>query len=308
MKILKPKVTIGVCVRNCESTILKTVESIVNQDYPHELLEVLVVDGYSSDKTVQIIKEVLSNSDIENHIFFENRGLGFARQIIVDNAQGKYIVWVDGDMILPKDFVRKQVEFMELHKKVGIGKGRYALYDTNTLVAYLENISAVVGFKNSRSERTYRPLGTSGSIYRVEAIKRVGGFNEAIKGAGEDTDAELRVIKAGWKLSLTPAFFYERRRECWKDLWCEYFWHGYGGSQVKDGIKESRSVLYMFFPPIAALTIISQAIVAYKTVKEKKVFLLPFHWIFKRIAWFLGFLKGILDNLKTISRSRNHSI
>ena len=295
----KPIVTVGVCVKDSAFTISETIESIIAQDYPHKLMEVIFVDDGSEDETLAIIKRYASKMDMKVKIFHhEWKGLGYSRNVVVNNARGDYIIWVDGDMILPSDFVSKQVEFMELHKKVGIGKGQYALYDTDALVAYLENISAIVSLKNSRSERTYSPLGTGGSIYRVEAIKKVGGFNEAIKGVGEDMDAELRIIKAGWKLSLTPAFFYERRRECWKELWYEYFWHGYGGSQIKDGIKESRSVLYKFFPPIAALTIISQAIVAYKMVREKKAFFLPFHWIFKRIAWFLGFLKGIADKLK----------
>jgi len=183
------------------------VESIVAQDYPHELLEVLVVDGCSSDKTVQIVKEVLSNSDIKGHIFFENKGLGFARQIVVDNAQGKYIVWVDGDMILPKDFVKKQVEFMEKNPKVGIAKGRYNVIKENSLVAFLEDIEFMI---STRDEKviTSGSLGTSGCIYRVKAIRQVRGFDQNIKGAGEDTDAEYRVKTAGWKICISSAHFY----------------------------------------------------------------------------------------------------
>ena len=289
----KPIVTVGVCVRDSAFTISETIESIIAQDYPHEFMEVIFVDDGSEDETLAIIKRYASKMDMKVKIFHhEWKGLGYSRNVVVNNARGDYIIWVDGDMILPSDFVSKQVEFMELHKKVGIGKGQYALYDTDALVAYLENISAIVSLKNSRSKRTYSPLGTGGSIYRVEAIKKVGGFNEAIKGVGEDMDAELRIIKAGWKLSLTPAFFYERRREHWYDLWREYFWHGYGGSQIVNGIKESRRVVYKFFLPVAILIIISQAITAYKMTHKKVVFLLPFHWIFKRIAWLTGFLMG----------------
>ena len=292
----KTIVTVGVCVRNSAATIRDTIESIIAQDYPHELMEVIFVDDGSEDDTLRIIKSYVPKMDMRVKVFHhEWRGLGYSRNVVVNNASGDYIIWVDGDMILPNDFVTKQTEFMETHKKVGIGKGQYALYNTNSLVAYLENISAIVSLKNSRSERTYSPLGTGGAIYRVEAIRKVGGFNKALKGVGEDMDAELRIIRAGWELSLTPAFFYERRRERWNELWQEYFWHGYGGSQVTNEIKEFHSVLHKFFPPIAALTIASQAIAAYKMVREKKVFLLPFHWIFKRIAWLFGFIKGHIE-------------
>ena len=52
-------------------------------------------------------------------------GLGVARQIVVDKACGKYIVWVDDDVTLPKDFVRKQVGYMEQNPHVGIAGARY---------------------------------------------------------------------------------------------------------------------------------------------------------------------------------------
>ncbi|MEM5867131.1 MAG: glycosyltransferase [Candidatus Aenigmatarchaeota archaeon] len=47
--------------------------------------------------------------------------MGFCSiNVVVKNASGKYIIWVDCDMILPKDHVQKQVEFMEQNPKVGI--------------------------------------------------------------------------------------------------------------------------------------------------------------------------------------------
>ena len=290
---MKSKVTIGVCTRNCESTILKTVESIVAQDYPHELLEVLVVDGCSSDKTVQIVKEVLSNSDIKGHIFFENKGLGFARQIVVDNAQGKYIVWVDGDMILPKDFVKKQVEFMEKNPKVGIAKGRYNVIKENSLVAFLEDIEFMI---STRDEKviTSGSLGTSGCIYRVKAIRQVRGFDQNIKGAGEDTDAEYRVKTAGWKICISSAHFYESRRRNWQELWREYFWLGKGAYQF---FRKNKKIIdgYKMFPWVLLVAKIIQTAHAYKFTRKKVVFLLPLHYAFKRIAWFFGFLRAHID-------------
>lgn len=105
--MIKPKVTIGVCVRNCEDLIREAIGSIINQDFPHEFMELIVVDGYSQDETLRIIRDVLKKTDMKTRIFYEKEGLGRARQIVVDNASGEYIVWVDGDMVLSMDFVRK---------------------------------------------------------------------------------------------------------------------------------------------------------------------------------------------------------
>jgi len=42
--MMKPRVTIGVCVRDCEDFIGEATDSIVNQDFPHDLIEVIFVD------------------------------------------------------------------------------------------------------------------------------------------------------------------------------------------------------------------------------------------------------------------------
>jgi len=287
------KVTIGVCVKNAEATIKEAIDSVLNQDFPHELMELIVVDGYSGDKTLSIIKENLKNTDIRSKIFCENKGLGYARQIVVDNAEGKYIVWVDGDMVLPRDYVSKQVEFMERNPKMGIAKGRYGIRKGSSLVATLEDLEFLLSFR-CEGEVSSRPLATSGCIYRIKAIRQVGGFDENIKGVGEDMDAEYRVRAAGWLLCITPAIFYEKRRETWKSLWDEYFWHGRGGYRLLE--KDVRIInFYKMWPPVALATKLLHIPAAYRLARRKVVLLLPLHYIFKRIAWFLGFVKSWLE-------------
>lgn len=66
----KAKVTIGFCVKNCEATVKEAIDSIICQDYPHKLMEVIVVDGYSNDGTIKIVKEASCDSDIKTRIFF----------------------------------------------------------------------------------------------------------------------------------------------------------------------------------------------------------------------------------------------
>ena len=289
--MVKPEVTIGVCVRNGENSITDAVDSILDQDFPHELMEVIFVDDGSEDKTLSIIKSYVPKIDMKVKVFHhEWKGLGYARNVVVANANGEYIIWVDCDMILLEDFVRKQVEFMDRNPDVGIGKGRYGMYDETSLVAYLENIEAIVEFLDSEQKALSKPLGTGGCIYRIKAIRQVGGFNEKVKGAWEDVEAEHRIRKAGWLLKITPAEFYEMRGKSWKALWDEYFWHGSGGRFVRK--IEPSSILYRMFPPVGILTELLRSFNAYNLVHRKVVFLLPFHWIFKRIAWSLGLAVG----------------
>ena len=298
------KVTIGLCVKNAEATVGQAIDSILTQDFPLELMELIIVDGYSEDKTLDVIRSRLDGSRrIKHKIFRERKGLGYARQVVVDNACGEFIVWVDADMILTKDFVRKQVSFMESHPNVGIAKGRYGVQEGNNLIAILEDIEFAINFR-FEGEPKVKPLGTSGCVYRVSAIKQVGGFDPHANGPAEDADAEYRVKAAGWSLWVTSATFYEKRRDTWRALWDEYFWHGKGGAYI---FKKNRRIinLYKMCPPIALISELLRVPIAYKLTGKTVALLLPFHYIFKRIAWFLGFMEGkIAQRSKLLKRSQ----
>ena len=294
MPLMRPKVTLGVCVKNSEATIKKAMESIINQDFPHELMELIVVDGYSRDKTISFVKENLSKTDIVNKIFYENKGLGFARQLVVNDAWGDYIIWVDGDIILPRDYVRKQVEFMEQNPNVGIAGGKYGMLPEVDFVATLENIAYVVkGFKN-RGRADSKGPGAGGSIYRTEAIRQVKGFDKQIRGAGEDVDAACRVRAAGWLLYRTQAVFYERCRQTWKAHWNQYFSWGYGGHFI---FRKNQNIfpLYQMMPIVAFVTSLLRLPIAYRLTHRKAVLFWPLQCIFKMTAWCFGFAKSHID-------------
>jgi len=281
------KVTVGLCVKNAESIIEEAVNSILHQNYPYERMELIVVDGSSKDRTLEILEKTMKRTDIKYEIFSENEGLGVARQIVVDNAHGDYIVWVDADMLLSKDFINKQVQFMDLNQRVGIAKGKYGLLDGSTTVSVLENIGFVV---DGLDDADSLALGTYGCIYRTKAIRQVGGFDTTIKGVGEDQDAEFRVRSGGWTTLRSDAVFFEKRRDTLHDLWKEYFWHGYGGGYL---FQKNRKMikLYKFLFPVAIFLEFLKSIKAYKLTGQKIMFLLPIEYIFKRTAWLLGFVK-----------------
>lgn len=124
MSPTRPEVTIGVCARNCARSIRETVKSIFYQDFPHELMKVIFVDDGSEDETLIVVKNCVQNADMKTEIFSRQwQGLGSSRNMIVENAEGDYVIWVDGDMVLPKNHVRKQVAYMKQNPGVGIAGG-----------------------------------------------------------------------------------------------------------------------------------------------------------------------------------------
>lgn len=300
----RPVVTIGICVRNAEATIKEAINSVLIQDFPHEFMEVIFVDDGSEDKTLSIINSYVANMDMNLKVFsYEWKGLGSARNVVVDNAEGEYIIWVDGDMILPKDHVRKQVRFMEENGAVGIAKARYEDHAGENLVEMLENAAFLAMDYIHGGKATSRPLGTGGSVYRVEAIRKVGGFDDNIRGVGEDMDAEYKVRNAGWLTYMgAPARFYERRRKTWKALWNEGFWHGYGGHFIFASARARKDnntiAFYKLTPPAVFLAGVWYSTAAYKVMHKKMVFFLPLQYAFKRLAWLFGFIKGQIDERK----------
>ena len=290
----KVKVTIGLCVKNIEATIEHTMKSILKQDFPHVLMELIVVDGQSEDSTARIIKEYVSRGDLESRFFSENKGLGFARQMVVDNALGEYVVWVDGDMVLRRDYVRKQVEFMDRNPNVGIGRARYGIWTKSGPVAYLENIPFVVESMRAHTKVPLGICGTEGAIYRTAAVKQAKGFDINIRGAAEDVDLARRILATGWSASITEATFYELCRESWKELWVEYAWWGYGAHY---GFHKDRDVSMLFkLSPLGGLLAgFLRFLPAYRLTRRSLMLLLPFHYAFKRFAFCYGFTKAHID-------------
>lgn len=291
----KIEVTIGVCVRNCEGTIKESLCSILNQDFPHEMLKIIVVDGNSKDRTIPIVKDLLSRTDIQFCILSDNgKGLGKARSIVVDNATGKYIVWVDGDLVLPSNYISEQIEFMEQNSKVGIVGGKFRVYKGKNLCALLESLSCNADIKASAETKAAPAhLAAAGSTFRLDALKHVGNFDSNIKGAGEDIEIAFRIRSAGWLLAINQEVLHINR-ETWKDLWDEFFWWGYGGHYVSRKCPSSI-VLWREFPPVTFAFGILLAFRAYKITHLKACFLLPLHHIFTGTAWLIGFVKGHID-------------
>ncbi|MCW4016278.1 MAG: glycosyltransferase [Candidatus Bathyarchaeota archaeon] len=299
---MKPVVTVGMCLRNCENTLPKAINSIINQDFSHEKMQVIFVDDGSEDHTPQIVANYVTKMDIQTKVFKTKwQGLGSARNLILNNADGDYITWVDSDEILTTSYIRKQVEFLEQNPDVAITAGVFGLVSKN-LVLNLELVPHIVNHANFGKPRSFiwkteKLPGTGGTTFRVVALNHVGGFDERFTGAGEDVNVVFKIKYAGWKIRLNDAIFYELHNgmSSFSDLWKKYYWYGQGCQTLQAETKEALSVSRMS-PPAGFITGFLYSLTGYRLVNKKNVFLLPIHYCFKMTAWMFGFISSQLRN------------
>jgi len=97
-------ISVVVAIYNVEKYITKCLESIVNQDYAD--FELILVNDGSTDNSEKVIKNYLKNLSINwKLINKDNGGQSSARNIGYKNAKGDYIVFIDSDDVISRDFL-----------------------------------------------------------------------------------------------------------------------------------------------------------------------------------------------------------
>ena len=101
---MKPKISVIVPVYNVEPYLKRCLDSIINQSLNE--IEILIIDDGSTDKSGEICDEYAKLDNRIRVIHQENGGLSRARNVGLDQAQGKYIMFVDSDDLLKEIFVK----------------------------------------------------------------------------------------------------------------------------------------------------------------------------------------------------------
>lgn len=110
-----PLVTIGIPVYNVEPYIEKCLLSVLNQTYDN--LEILVVDDLGSDNSMKIVSKLQRNTPRGAYLKIitqsKNGGSGEARNAVINQAQGKYLFFLDSDDYIEPNTIELMVEQAE---------------------------------------------------------------------------------------------------------------------------------------------------------------------------------------------------
>ena len=215
------EVTIGILTRNSEKTIGKCLKSIINSTFPKDLMEIIIVDNVSEDETLKIVREMLENSGTRHKILI-NRKLGYiglSRQMIIDNSEAEYVLWIDSDAIIPPTFIESQYKFIKQNNAAIVFPYMILAANTHSVLARMQGYAWSIRTVNALRRGKTPFLGTLGSIMKINVVKKVGGFNMQRIGRGEDLELIIKILKEGYRIAVNPhAVIYHYMRENWCDI------------------------------------------------------------------------------------------
>ncbi len=133
---MNKRVSIIIPAYNIEDYIGKCLDSVLSQDMDVNLIEIIVVDDGSSDKTGAVIDEYAARNANIKPIHKKNEGVSAARNDGIKAATGDYIFFFDGDDFQEKETCRELVEIIERESADAVIYGYHRfrdgeVYETN---------------------------------------------------------------------------------------------------------------------------------------------------------------------------------
>jgi teichuronic acid biosynthesis glycosyltransferase TuaG len=124
---------------NSSKYILETIKSVQKQTYSN--FELLIIDDCSTDDTFEK-SQGISNDDKRIKVFKtkKNEGTASARNLGIEKANGRYLVFLDSDDLLDPSFLEKQIRFLR-NKQCSIATAGYRRLAPNSCTEFIPPLS-----------------------------------------------------------------------------------------------------------------------------------------------------------------------
>jgi len=226
-----PFVSVVMPIRNEAGFIERAIQSVLDNDYPAEKLEILVVDGMSDDGTRQAVERLSEGDGRIKMLDNPKRIVPAAMNIGIKAARGDLFIRVDGHAEIPADFVTKSVECLQEHTNAWVVGG------------YIETVAG--GYMGRAIASAMRsPIGVGNSRFRLGdyegwvdtlafgahhkwIVDKIGYFDEELV-RNQDDEFNLRIILAGGKIWMSRSIqstYFSRESLC--KLWRQYLQYGF---------------------------------------------------------------------------------
>ena len=240
------KVTVVVPVKNEAKKLGQCLEALSAQS--HEPAEIIVVDGHSTDGTVEIAKK------FPVKVLYEDIGTrAGANQVAIEQAMGDYVAFTDADCIPDKDWLRNLLQgFGEDVVGVGgviinIGENPWEESINAAMDSFLGSAQSVQG-RVYKTKKRVGSISGCNSIYKKRALTRVGGFDIGLPTA-EDTELNRRLRGIGDLVFTPDAIIVHNHTRGLKEFAKRTYQYGYGKGKCL--ITDLQLI-----PPVAAAVVL----------------------------------------------------
>lgn len=188
-----PSATIIVPCWNEEKTVLKTVKSLLDLNYPKDKLNIFIVDDGSTDHTWEVIQKFKDNPQI-TLIKKENGGKHTAVNLAIQESTSELVGCLDADSFVDKNALREMVHAFNEDKDIMAVTPVLVVHEPKTI---LQKMQETEYFTGAFLKRMLSPLDainvTPGpfSIFRREVFEKIGLYRKAHN--TEDIEIALRM-------------------------------------------------------------------------------------------------------------------
>jgi glycosyltransferase involved in cell wall biosynthesis len=171
---LYPKISIITPSLNQGQYIEQTIQSIINQSYPN--LEYIIIDGGSTDNTVDIIKKY------ENHITYwvseKDNGQSDAINKGIQQSTGEIFNWINSDDYLEPGALFKIAEYFTTNSDIKVVSGWCRLFDNDTNEEILTHRSEI--FETLEETLIEQKINQQSTFIKLKYIKEFGGVKNSL--------------------------------------------------------------------------------------------------------------------------------
>lgn len=319
-------VSIIIPCRNEEKYIERCVLSVLECEYPKELITVYVVDGMSDDNTVEIVKNISKTYPqvqlLENH----KRTTPFALNIGLRRSDEDVKIILGAHSEVDKQFLKENIETLKIDPFIMCAGGVLEnVYENKAAEIIGKAMSSPFGVGNAHF-RTGAKDGYVDTVafgaYRNELFDKIGYFDEELA-RNQDDEFNFRLLKSGYKIYLNSKikcrYFV---RGSFKKLYKQYYQYGFWKVFVNKKHKEVTTIRQLIPPMFVAYLLVfwmllfanqylfllyisgvlfyliaAMFFAAKKSSNVSEIFQISYCFLLLHISYGSGYLKGIIDFL-----------
>jgi cellulose synthase/poly-beta-1,6-N-acetylglucosamine synthase-like glycosyltransferase len=201
-----PHFTTIVPAYNEQKSIGKTLQSLANLDYPHDKVQIVVVNDGSKDRTQEIVEEFIASHPERNIILLnqENGGKGSALNNGLKHATGEFFACLDADSFVGSDALQVILPLFDTDEKVAAVCPLIKVQEPNSILQKVQWCEYIINmfyrYLNAKLHCIHVTPGPF-STYRTKIIQDLGGYDEET--ITEDLEIAIRLQKHNYTLLQT---------------------------------------------------------------------------------------------------------